>query len=135
MEQLDLFPETKREGKVMGTKNNPGKYDCYAKAEPDEPIFVLLGRDPLAAALVDEWIALSEYRDITNGIDESINLEKYTEAENCAHAMYNYCASLGKQPCSSIAERWGSRFLAQADTEHLITELEHRGYRIPRTQS
>lgn len=29
----------------MGTKNNPGKYDCYAKLEPDEPHFVLRGKD------------------------------------------------------------------------------------------
>ena len=28
----------------MGTKNNPGRFDCYGNAEPDEPIFVLLGR-------------------------------------------------------------------------------------------
>ena len=26
----------------MGTKNNPGKFDCYANAKPDEPLFVLL---------------------------------------------------------------------------------------------
>jgi hypothetical protein len=31
----------------MGTKSNPGPFDCYAKAEPDEPMFVLLARDPL----------------------------------------------------------------------------------------
>ncbi|HAW11807.1 MAG TPA: aspartate decarboxylase, partial [Chloroflexi bacterium] len=30
----------------MGTKNNPGKFDCYDDAHPDEPMFVLLGRDP-----------------------------------------------------------------------------------------
>ena len=29
----------------MGTKNNPGKFDCYEHAKPDEPMFVLLGRD------------------------------------------------------------------------------------------
>lgn len=39
----------------MGTKNNPGKFDCFAKAEPDEPVFVLLGRDPQAAHLVSIW--------------------------------------------------------------------------------
>lgn len=36
----------------MGTKNNPGRYDCYANAEPDEPMFVLLGHDRHAATLV-----------------------------------------------------------------------------------
>lgn len=27
----------------MGSKNNPGKYDCYEAADPDEPMFILLG--------------------------------------------------------------------------------------------
>lgn len=39
----------------MGTKRNPAKYDCYKAAHPDEPMFVLLGRDPLAAQLVRIW--------------------------------------------------------------------------------
>jgi hypothetical protein len=39
----------------MGTKRNPGQYDCYAKAEPDEPMFVLLARDPTAPQLVRDW--------------------------------------------------------------------------------
>lgn len=39
----------------MGSKNNPGKYDCYANALPDEPMMVLLGRDPLAPPLTQIW--------------------------------------------------------------------------------
>ena len=39
----------------MGSKNNPSRFDAYAKAEPDEPYFVLLGRDHSAAKLVREW--------------------------------------------------------------------------------
>lgn len=39
----------------MGTKINPGPFDCYAAAEPDEPMFILLARDPEAAALVRAW--------------------------------------------------------------------------------
>lgn len=42
----------------MGTKINPGVFDCYANAEPDEPMFVLLARDELAAAMVSLWAAL-----------------------------------------------------------------------------
>lgn len=42
----------------MGTKNNPGKYDCYVKAEPDEPLFTVLGRDPLGADFVALWAAM-----------------------------------------------------------------------------
>lgn len=39
----------------MGTKNHPGEIDCYAKAHPDEPLFVLLARDSLAPSLVRQW--------------------------------------------------------------------------------
>jgi len=46
----------------MGTKNSPGAFDCYAAAESDEPMFVLLARDPLAASLVREWAALRAAR-------------------------------------------------------------------------
>lgn len=40
---------------MMGTKNNPGNFDCYHNAEPDEPMFVLLARDPLAPFLTSIW--------------------------------------------------------------------------------
>ena len=39
----------------MSTKNNPGPHDCYAKAAPDEPMFILLARDPMAPELVRQW--------------------------------------------------------------------------------
>jgi len=39
----------------MGSKRNPSRFDCIAKAEPDEPYFVLLGRDRSAAELVRKW--------------------------------------------------------------------------------
>lgn len=42
----------------MGTKRNPGEFDCYAAADIDEPMFVLLGRDPLAPAMVRIWAAI-----------------------------------------------------------------------------
>jgi hypothetical protein len=45
----------------MGTKNNPGTYDCYDKAEPDEPMFVLLARDPTASTFVRAWAYQSEW--------------------------------------------------------------------------
>jgi hypothetical protein len=39
----------------MATKNNPGAYDCYENAKPDEPMFVLLARDEMAPHLVRVW--------------------------------------------------------------------------------
>lgn len=40
----------------MGTKAEPGRFDCYGKAEADEPIFTLLGRDPAAPKLIRDWV-------------------------------------------------------------------------------
>ena len=74
----------------MGTKNNPGQYDCYAAAEPNEPLFTLLGRDPMGAALVQLWALLRH--------EANEDPEKVAEARACAREMHNYCVSLGKMP-------------------------------------
>lgn len=42
----------------MSTKNDPGEWDFYANAEPDEPMFYLLGRDSTAAYFVAAWVAV-----------------------------------------------------------------------------
>lgn len=74
----------------MGTKNKPGKYDCYAHAKVDEPLFVLLGRDPMAGTLVRVWADLREQ----NGEDPA----KVKEARDCADALDAWARSLGKVP-------------------------------------
>ena len=66
----------------MGTKNNPGKFDCYANAEPDEPMFILLARDKHAPILVHFWAVLRELA----GED----IAKVREARDCALAMVNW---------------------------------------------
>lgn len=63
----------------MGTKNKPGNFDCYANAEPDEPMFILLARDKGAPLLVEHW-ALQR---AAQGEDEA----KVQEALDCAHNM------------------------------------------------
>lgn len=63
----------------MGTKNNPAPFDCYANAEPDEPMFILLARDRLAPSLVEMWAATRELM----GEDPA----KVAEANECAAAM------------------------------------------------
>jgi hypothetical protein len=45
----------------MGTKNQPGEFDCYANALPDEPMFVLLARDPDFERRVCEWARNREF--------------------------------------------------------------------------
>lgn len=72
----------------MGTKNNPGNYDCYENADPDEPLFILLGRDPLAASLVEVWAFCQA------SIGETP--EKIEEAQQCAQNMRSWLNKLGK---------------------------------------
>lgn len=39
----------------MSTKNNPGQFRCHEAALPDEPMFVILGRDPAGPATLEFW--------------------------------------------------------------------------------
>ena len=73
----------------MGTKNNPGRYDCYANAEPDEPMFVLLGRDPHAAAAVRKWAADRQTL-IRLGHKPETDIRLVWEARECADTMEQF---------------------------------------------
>lgn len=46
--------------KNLGSKRNPGPFNCYEDALPDEPMFVLLARDPYAPTLVRNWAAWAQ---------------------------------------------------------------------------
>lgn len=69
----------------MGTKNNPGAFDCYEHAEDDEPMFVLLARDEIAPYLVRRWAQLhkSQRLHLRRGEYDT----KELEALDCAAAM------------------------------------------------
>lgn len=73
----------------MGTKNNPGGFDCYVNAEPDEPLFVLLGRDKHAPTLVWLWATLREL----DGEDP----ETVKEARECVTAMLEWAHDHDRQ--------------------------------------
>lgn len=81
----------------MGTKNNPGQFDCYTAAHPDEPMFVLLGRDHSAPSLVEAWANTREQR----GVDPN----KIAEARGCANMMRAWLISLGKKE-EPVAGGW-----------------------------
>lgn len=66
----------------MATKNNPGAFDCYANADDDEPMFVLLGRDKHAPTLVWLWSVLRE-------LDQE-DPAKVAEARQCAIDMMQW---------------------------------------------
>jgi len=72
----------------MGTKLNPGKFDCYSNAAPDEPMFILLGRDKHAPTLVWLWSVLRE-------LDEE-DPAKVNEARECAADMMNWAHDRGR---------------------------------------
>jgi hypothetical protein len=90
----------------MGTKNQPGVYDCYSKLEPDEPHFVIMGRDPSAALLITLWATLRE----AQGEDEA----KTGEARQCAAACYQYARELGKQDAMEQVNRVWELYLEDA---------------------
>jgi len=89
----------------MSTKNNPGQFDCYAKADPDEPLFALLAKDPIAPYLVQIWKAVRSgdqveaYRAIYDAILAlrrsgrtllPAGCEKATEAVLCSREMQRW---------------------------------------------
>lgn len=78
----------------MGTKNKPGTYDCYANAHPDEPMFILLGRDPTASDLVERWASQRER--------ERGPSAKVEEARACAKAMREWVTNGGPRDLTIV---------------------------------
>jgi hypothetical protein len=70
----------------MGTKNNPGEFDCHANALPDEPMFVLLARDQSAPHLVRLWADLRAEL-IKQGVRPKSDMYMVDEARHCATEM------------------------------------------------
>ena len=129
----------------MGTKNNPGTFDCYANAEADEPMFVLLGRDKHAPTLVWLWATLREL----DGEDAA----KIAEARTCAANMMGWAHEHGKsvvgfgqaalagvmeliRAVNGAAKRMGGEHLNQAtDIEILRMFLAETSFEPPSTDS
>jgi hypothetical protein len=80
----------------MGTKTEPGRFDCYGAAEPHEPIFILLGRDPVAADLVREWVKRRQAKG--EGGD------KIMEALSCASDMDAFAMEYRNRPRPPVVE-------------------------------
>lgn len=73
----------------MGTKNDPGIFDCYHNALSDEPMFVLLARDPSAPDLVEDW-ATERQRQIDKGWRPKSDQAMVNEAVQCAAHMRHW---------------------------------------------
>lgn len=74
----------------MGTKNNPAPFDCYPNADPDEPMFTLLGRDPAASFVVMLWA------DIRRRMGQAPDDPQLLEATACAADMECWANKVGK---------------------------------------
>jgi len=98
----------------MGTKNNPGKYDYYTKAEPDEPMFILLARDAVAPKVVNFWC-----EEMIRLSPPSHSDAKIIEAHGCAETMRNWRARREERLMRQ-------RFISELSNEELITEVKRR---------
>jgi hypothetical protein len=73
----------------MGTKNEPGNFDCYGNAEPDEPMFILLARDMVAPEIVEAW-ANERAVLINDGVKPKEDWAMVHEARECANKMRDW---------------------------------------------
>jgi hypothetical protein len=92
----------------MGTKNNPGRFDCYGNAHPDEPMFILLGRDQHAHSAVLKWADDREHL-INVGVKPESDRPMVTEARQCADAMLAYRRRIQNNAAPRFAETWCSQ--------------------------
>jgi hypothetical protein len=88
MPALDALP-IKGGRARMGTKQKPGRFDCYDRAKPTEPRFTLLGRDPQAPAAIARW-AEDRLAAIKAGEKPDSDADLVVEALDCARAMIAY---------------------------------------------
>ena len=97
----------------MGTKNNPGKYDCYARAHPDEPIFTLRGKDVSAPYFVRMWAAVRQ-----GDFNGAVRIVHQMSADPRLCALVGQCEKFDE--CDEVAAamqewRWQMRFEACRD--------------------
>lgn len=76
----------------MGTKAEPSLYDCYAAALADEPLFVLLARDPDAPELLRLWAQMRAKR-VAAGDAPASDAFMINEANACAREMDTWRSS------------------------------------------
>lgn len=77
----------------MSTKEIPGPFDGLERALPDEPVFTLRAKDPLAIQLVREWVFQRRQAIVHGDLpDEKRELEliQAREAEMIAEAMEDW---------------------------------------------
>lgn len=85
----------------MGTKENPGEFDCHANAGDDEPIFTLRAKDPAAPAAIRAWVEARKLAKPTTTEREQFRL---MEAMGCAMEMEAWRQKIDPMGSTPIAE-------------------------------
>ena len=90
----------------MGTKKQPGRFDCYGDAGEDEPIFVLRANDPAAIAAIHAWM---QARHLHNFIDGAKLIERekarLQSAQEVIHEMTAWQEAQKHQKSLSLMDR------------------------------
>jgi len=81
----------------MGTKTQPGQFDCYAALEPDEPFFVLKATDVSAPLAVFLWAELYRERKQRAGQWNAKAVDRYCEAHLIGNQMYEWRAKKARE--------------------------------------
>lgn len=76
----------------MGTKLTELRDGCFHAALDDEPMFVLLARDPDAPRVIRNWAA-ARTEDIERGRRPASDASKVVEARRCADQMEKWRAA------------------------------------------
>lgn len=74
----------------MATKNNPGAFQCYQAALPDEEIFTILGRDQAGPATLEFWASERKRLGLFKTQDD---LDRIAAAMNEANKMRHWRAA------------------------------------------
>jgi len=105
----------------MGTKTNPGPYDCLAAAGDDEPVFILLARDANAPAAVIAW-AMGRLQSIARIARPIADVDQVAEALGLARQMLAWRAAHPRPP--SPAAPLPERLLDKGALDRVINRLD-----------
>lgn len=101
----------------MGTKNKPGQFDCYANAAPDEPMFVLLARDPVAPLALCYWIG-QRWRAMQSGLKPMEDQDMLREAAICMAEMITW-RHRNRFTTMENFQQWNAFYAAKDATDEL----------------
>jgi hypothetical protein len=110
----------------MGTRANPGPHDCYAAAEPDEPLFVLLARDPVAYHLVRIWAAVRSQDVATASVNFGMMMSDMSAARARGVVLDEVDRAVEAYTVAREMLRWRGERGQQVVQERAATMLERR---------